>query len=104
MSNRVSIDDLRLAAEWCAEGYEGHENGSDNDNVESLARVAAWMRQEIQRREIDQTTRRIARLLEGTGRQANVPAIRAKARELVEKDAEPREKPQRPTLWYGRGS
>lgn len=81
MNSRVSIDDLRLASEWCAEGYEGHKDGSDQDNVDSLARVAAWMQQEILRREIDQAARQLAT---ATGRPTNDPTIRAKAREMIE--------------------
>lgn len=85
MSARVSIDDLAFAADWCANGYEGHQDGSDQDNVDALARVSAWIQAEIQRREIEQMTRRLAT---ESGRPQNDPNVRAKARELVEQAGE----------------
>jgi hypothetical protein len=77
----VSMADLAFAADWCANGYEGHPDGSDQDNVDALARVAEWMRAEIRRREVDQVARQLAT---GSGRPASDPAVREKARQLVE--------------------
>lgn len=47
MSKRIPIpsaDDLRLAALWC-DNYEGSDEGGENVECEPFKRVAAWLEQ-----------------------------------------------------------
>jgi Asp-tRNA(Asn)/Glu-tRNA(Gln) amidotransferase C subunit len=46
---RKTVDDLELAATWL-EQYEG-EPEDDREGMTSLATVAAWLRDEVARRE-----------------------------------------------------
>lgn len=46
-SGRVSISDLALAQTWLL----AYEPGPDDENGERLARVAAWIGAEVERRE-----------------------------------------------------
>lgn len=52
MPARVSIDDLTLAAHWldCYEGEDGDQRA---------AKTAAWLREEIARRQTEATVRQI---------------------------------------------
>ena len=53
MTERVSNDDLAFAVDWL-ESYDG-----DGDEVEQKAfRVAAWLRRQIEQREIEAVARK----------------------------------------------
>ncbi len=81
MSNRVKVDDLLLAADWCEE-YEAHPDGFGRDSVEAMTRVAAWLRAEAKRRQAESMARDIAR-------RVGVPVdarLRAKAREALKRE------------------
>lgn len=65
MAERVSIDDLGFAADWI-EAYDGQE---DDENNERAARLGAWLRVEIARREHDARERQVVRqVAAATGR------------------------------------
>lgn len=73
MKTRVSVDDLLFAATWL-EGYEGED---DDANNEAAARVAAWLRTEVDRREEAVI---VSRLIKTTG------LSRAKARAIYRRN------------------
>lgn len=57
MANRVTAEDLAWAATWLGayEGYDGvpadDSPDSDDEQVQTARRVAAWLRSEVARRE-----------------------------------------------------
>ena len=50
MTDRVSIFDLRLAADWC-QSYEPAGDDEDQADVSAIHRVAAWLKAEAEHRE-----------------------------------------------------
>lgn len=84
MSDRVTVDDLLQAAEWLAEGFEPHPDGSADDVKAQYDRVAEWLRSEAERREIEQ----LARLIAGRLDRPVDAAIRTKARAIRAKNRE----------------
>jgi hypothetical protein len=57
MAERVTTDDLEMAAQWLM-----YYDGADDDpNGPACARVAAWLLAEAARREEDQTVRKLVK-------------------------------------------
>jgi len=75
-AERVTADDLHFAAQW----VESYEAGPDDENGESIERVAAWLRAEAARIE----TREVARVLAArVNRKPSHPLVKKKAAEIV---------------------
>lgn len=70
MSARVTADDLLFAADW----IEAYDGAPDDANNAAAARVGAWLRAEVARREEDAA---VERLMKSTG------ADRARARRVL---------------------
>jgi hypothetical protein len=89
MAARVSIDDLRFAETWLLayEGEAGDTVGTDPDQDEqtrTLARVAAWVAAEVERREEETSCRAVAKQL---GLRVTDPRVRAAVRRVRAKAA-----------------
>ena len=77
----ATLDDLNLAIEWLEDGFEA---GDDTESREALDRVAAMLRAEVERREVDKLARTYAAAYaDSVGRKADEPEIVRAARKIA---------------------
>lgn len=84
---RVTADDLGLAATWLESYNDGEHtdySGEEDQAAVVMFRVAAWLRAEEARRELDARVRHIARLVaQRTGRKPTDPRVLTAVRDSL---------------------